>query len=104
MVKFIMQLPSFLRKYFWDSDFVNLDINNNDLYIITRLLEHGDLKATKWLLKNIDIEKIKKVILKSRELSPKTGNFWMIILNLNKTKVQCLKKSYQKMLNSHWRY
>ncbi len=99
-----MRLPAFLKKYFWDTDFGNLDINKNDFYVIARLLEYGDLKATKWLIKNTDREKIREVILKSREISPKTGNFWMLIFNLNKTKVQCLKKSYRKILSSHWHY
>lgn len=99
-----MQLPSFLKKYFWDTDFNSLSIKKHSSYLITRLLEYGDEKALSWMFKNINRKKIETTVIESRELSQKSANFWGLVLNLNKTRIQCLKKSYQKIQSSHWRY
>jgi hypothetical protein len=99
-----MKLPSFLKKYFWNVDFSELDLEENSFFVITRILEYGDIKALCWLFKHINRRQIENVIMKSRELSPKTANFWSLFLNLDKNKILCLKKSYQKMQRSHWAY
>jgi hypothetical protein len=96
------QKLTFLKKYFWETDFKSLDLKKDAVYIISRILEYGDIKAVKWLLKNFDKKLIKKVILTQRGFSPKTSNFWRLFFNLNKNKVLCLKKSYLKRRKSHW--
>jgi len=70
------KLPSFLKKYFWDVDFESINLEEHEYYVIERLLEYGDLKAIKWLLKNFDKEKLKKVLDSSRALSKKTKIFF----------------------------
>jgi len=99
-----MKLPSFLKKYFWNVDFSGLDLEENSFFVTTKILEYGDIKALCWLFKYTDRKQIEEVIMKSRELSPKTANFWSLFLNLDKNKILCLKKSYQKMQRSHWAY
>ncbi len=99
-----MKLPIFLKQYFWEVDFDSLNFKKSEDYIIARILEYGDIPAIRWLLKNADIEKIKEVVLSSRSLSKKTANFWGLFFNLERTRIQCLKKSYQKMQKRHWRY
>jgi len=99
-----MKLPFFLRKYFWDVDFNSLDLGENSFFVINRLLEYGDIKVISWLFKHTKRKQIGEVIKKSRELSPKTLNFWSLFLNLDKKRILCLKKSYQKMQRSHWTY
>jgi len=99
-----MKLPSFLKKYFWNVDFTKLDLEKDSFFVITRILEYGDIKDLCWLFKKVERKQIEEVIIKSRELSPKTANFWGLFLNLNKNKILCLKKSYQKMQRTHWAY
>lgn len=99
-----MKLPSFLKKYFWNVDFSELDLEENSFFVITRILEYGDIKSLCWLFKKVKRKQIEEVIMKSRELSPKTANFWSLFLDLNKNKILCLKKSYQKMQRTHWAY
>ena len=99
-----MILPFFLKKYFWDVDFDCLDLNKNQDFIAVRLLEHGDIRALRWLFKHMGKKEIKQLVLKSRGFSPKTINFWSLIFNLNREKVQCLNKSYQKTQSRHWVY
>jgi len=97
-------MPLFLKKYFWDVDFSGLDFRENPGYITARILEYGDAKAIKWLFGASQKNEIKKVVMKSRQLSSKTANFWSLFLNINRNKIECLKKSYQKMQKSHWPY
>ena len=99
-----MKLPLSFKKYFWNVDFSELNLEENSFFIITRILEYGDIKSLCWLFRHTNRGQIEEVIMKSRELSPKTANFWSLFLNLDKNKILCLKKSYQKMQKSHWIY
>ena len=99
-----MKLPFFLKKYFWNVDFTELNLEKDSFFVINRILEYGDIKDLCWLFKKVERKQIEEVIIKSRELSPKTANFWGLFLNLNKNKILCLKKSYQKMQRTHWAY
>jgi hypothetical protein len=88
--------PRFLRKYFWDVDFLKLDKKIHSQFIIERILEYGDKKAVKWMRRNFKLNEIKKVICSSRNLSLKSANFWQFIFDLNKNDILCLKKSFQE--------
>jgi len=99
-----MKLPLFLKKYFWDVDFKNLDFKKRQDYVISRLLEYGDIKAARWLLQNNAKKEIKKILVKHRGFTPQSIYFWSLFFNIDIKKILCLKKSYQKMQNSHWLY
>lgn len=98
------RIPRFLSKYFWETGQRDLNLKEHESYIAERLLEHGDLKALGWLLKNIKKETIKKILLRERALSPKSANFWAVFWGLPRNKALCLKKPYLKMRKSHWPY
>ncbi len=99
-----MKLPKFLKKYFWDVDFENIDFKKNQDFIIVRILEYGNAKALVWLFKNVSKNKIKEQVLESPSFSGKTINFWALFFNLTKNKIRCLNKPYQKLQKSHWPY
>jgi hypothetical protein len=92
------------KKYFWETDAEKLDLKKDAKYISSRILEHGDIDALKWLLKVFNKKLIKKTILEYRGFSPRTANFWRLFFKLNKNKILCLKRSYQKMQKTHWPY
>lgn len=69
------KLPPFLKKYFWDIDFKKLDSQKNSEYIIVRLLEFGDEKAIRWVIKAFSKKFIKQTVMTSRGFSPKTATF-----------------------------
>jgi hypothetical protein len=96
-------IPGFLKRYFWDVDFLKLDKNKHSYFIIERILEYGDKKALKWLKENFEEKAIKNVLLTSKNLSPKTANFWQLIFGLNKDKILCLKKSFRKKQKLIWK-
>ena len=97
-------IPKSLKKYFWDVDFKNLDKDKYSYFIIERILELGDGKAVKWMENNFSKEKIRKVVYSSRNLSRKSANFWQLIFNLDRNKILCLKKSFQRKQKIAWRY
>ena len=97
-------MPQFLEKYFWDVDFQALNLQKDAYFIIERILEEGDIKAIKWMLRTFPPKTIKKVLQTSRKLSKKSANFWAIIFNLPKNKILCLKKSFQKTHRIAWPY
>lgn len=96
--------PQFLKKYFWDIDFSTFDTKKSQDYVIVRLLEYGDVPATKWLLKTFSKEDIKKVVITKRNLSPQTASFWSLFLGIKEKDVVCLQKPYLKMRQAHWPY
>jgi len=97
-----MKLPNFLKKYFWDVDFLELKKENHSRFIIERILEFGDQKAVKWMMKNFGLEEIKKVLRQSRNLSTKSANFWRFIFNVRRDRILCLKESFQKKQRITW--
>lgn len=97
-------LQKTLSKYFWDVDFNNLDIKKSPFFVIQRILEHGDEKAVRWMLRNFDSVQIKKVLSKTKGFSAKSANYWSLVFNIPKNKILCLNRSYQKMQKSHWPY
>jgi len=94
----------FLKKYFWDVDFSKLEKDKNSRFIIERILELGDIKSIKWMKKNFPEQDIKKIVLSSRRLSPKSANYWGTVFELDKNKILCLKKLFQEKQKIAWRY
>lgn len=74
------KIPESYRKYFWDVNFEELG-EKHLFFIIERIICFGNELSINWLLKNSRITDIKKVIRKSRNLDPKTRNYWKIIVH-----------------------
>jgi hypothetical protein len=74
------KLPKEFQKYFWDVPFGELYLEKNPRFIAERLMNYGDLNSIKWLLSHIDMQFIKTLVETSRNLNPKTKNFWNIML------------------------
>ena len=96
--------PSYLRTLFWDTDLNKLDPQKNWFYVVERLLERGSLKSTRWLIKHYPKSLVTEVLLKSRRLHPKTGNFWADYFSLSKSEVVCLQKSFRERRKMFWPY
>lgn len=97
-------LPQNLKKYFWEVDTDSLEIEGNAEYIISRILEYGDREAVSWLLKNFKPALIKKILRESRFFSRRTANFWRLLFNMDKNKILCLRRFYQKKQGNVWPY
>lgn len=88
------QLPEFLRQYFWDVRFEELEIEKHSFFTIKRVLDRGNTHDIRWLIKTYGKNMLKDVVLKTKDLSRPTGNFWADVLGLDKKQVTCLQKPY----------
>lgn len=73
-------LPEMLKKYFWDCDFKELNMDKYAFFITERILNFGDMTSLKWLIDRTDKAFLKQVVEKSRNLDKKTRNYWKIML------------------------
>ena len=99
-----MKIPTYLSKYFWDVKIGSFNKGENPTFILERILEYGDEKAVKWLTDNFNLKDIKETVCKSRKLSPKSANYWVLILGLDKRRIRCLQKSFIKRRQRFWPY
>ncbi|KKU03137.1 MAG: hypothetical protein UX06_C0045G0003 [Candidatus Giovannonibacteria bacterium GW2011_GWA2_45_21] len=97
-------IPAYIKPYFWEADTKKLDPKKYPEYVISRVLEYGDKKSAGWMIKTFDRNVIRKVIINSHGLSPRSANFWGALFDVSKNKILCLKKSYQKRQKLHWPY
>ena len=91
------RLPAYLKQYFWDVNFKDLDFWHNKTFILKRVLDRDNDKALKWLLKYYTKADIKELLLTTHDLSAKTANFWADILKIDRNKVPCLQKPYSRI-------
>jgi hypothetical protein len=88
------KLPDSFKKFFWDINTDELDVEKYPKFVIERLLEHGDFDAIDWLKQNYQESKIQEVVRTSRRISPKTGNFFALYYNLPKHDLVCMQKHF----------
>ena len=97
-------VPKSLRNFFWDVAVEKLNINKKKDFVISRLLNKGDIKAAKWVEKIYRKEKIKKVLQKSRDFSLINGSFWALIYGLPLSQVKCFQEPYRSLRKKLWPY
>ena len=95
---------SFLSQYFWDIDFKNFSPKKYPEFTLERILETGDIKAIKWAKENFSHQLFKKTIINSRNLSPRSANYWGLIFNIDLKKIKCLKKQSLKTQKAVWNH
>jgi DNA-binding transcriptional regulator YiaG len=81
------KLPPAMQRLFWDTDTHKLDLVRHTDYIITRVLEKGDLEDWNWLRWTYGAERIARVAKENRKLNRQTVHLWQNIL-LTKVKVR----------------
>ena len=91
------KLPIFLKQYFWDVAFEKINPEKSRTFVLKRILDRGNDKALKWMLKHYTKDDIRQLLLTTRDLSAKTANFWADLLNINHKKVPCLQKPYSRI-------
>jgi hypothetical protein len=75
------KLPEQYKKYFWDCDFNEINMEKYQFFITERLLNYGNEQTLKWLLARINKIDLENVVKKSRNLDKKTRNYWTILLS-----------------------
>ena len=82
-------LPTFLERYFWDTDFARLRLPERGFVVIERLLEYGDDAAIHWLKETFSAEAIARVVRESRAISRRTANLWGMFLGIPREEIRC---------------
>jgi len=77
------RLPAYMQRLFWDTDWRRLDVGRHADYIITRILEKGDLEDWNWLRWTYGEARIARATSKSGRLLPETAHLWRDLLLTN---------------------
>lgn len=87
------EIPSSLKKCFWDTKFEELDLEKNKIYIISRLLDKGGYDGLRYLHGTYTYEDFKSVGINSRQLTPKVANFLSNVYHIKKEDMRFYKNS-----------
>ncbi|KKP65341.1 MAG: hypothetical protein UR63_C0057G0004 [Candidatus Roizmanbacteria bacterium GW2011_GWC2_35_12] len=99
-----MKIPKYLHQYFWDVDVEKLDIEKYPYFVVSRLLDKGNIEAVRWVKKNFNYNLVKKTLINHRDFSLKSASFWALIYKVPLTKVKCFQEPYLAMRRTHWPY
>ncbi len=83
------KIPSEIGRLFWDTDLTSLDIWNNRVFIIERILNMGNGASLKWLWQTYNEETIREAVKNSRNLSRKTAGCWQNYFGLERKEMRC---------------
>lgn len=75
-----MNIPKNTKRLFWDTEIKPADTKKYRDFIITRVADKGGIKDIRWLIKTYGKRSIKATVVKSRNVSAKTKNFWQVIV------------------------
>ncbi len=90
---------NFRKTLFWETDLKFLDYKKDADFIISRVLDFGNLKEWKLVKEIYGLKRIKKIAKKHIFFDPKSANFYSLIL-----KISCTKKPFleiPKMFSKH---
>lgn len=71
---------TFRQSLFWDTNPKNINIKKNASYIIERVLDFGRDNEVHWLWNTYDKKLLRKTVIKSRSLRPRTKTLWTLLL------------------------
>jgi hypothetical protein len=83
-------IPKFVAPVLWSYDLKNINPRTDKKRIILNVLNYGSQAATDWLFKYYQKKDIKDCVVNfgaKGELSPKSLNYWTIILKINPKKL-----------------
>lgn len=75
------------RRYFWDKG--PLSPQRDKYIIIERVLEFGSEDEVDIILNYYGIESVKEVVRESRELGPRTINYFALLFGLSRRETKC---------------
>jgi len=90
------KLPRKFYSYFWDVNPRKINLEEKPVFVIKRVLEYGETESVDWLKQIYGLKKIKHALLKTRDLSRKTGLFWAGVLGLEQNDLPCLQIPYHR--------
>ncbi len=83
-------LPKIIQPFLWFSDLKKIDLKKDKTRIILNVLNIGTKPATDWLFDFYGRPEIKKTVISygaKGELSPKSLNYWALLLKVDRNKI-----------------
>ena len=99
-----MKIPKYLHQYFWDVDVEKLDIEKYPYFVVSRLLDKGNIEAVRWVKKNFNYNLVKKTLINHRDFSLKSASFWALIYKIPKEEIKCFQEPYRTVHKTLWPY
>lgn len=95
-------MEGFSPHLFWDTDPERVDIENNRIWLVRRVLEKGLWSDWKLLLKLLGEDKIRSAVQEMRHLEGRAKSFACAVLNLEQSQLRCsIRMSSQ---STPWNY
>jgi len=82
--------PKVIQPFLWFNDLKKIDLEKDKNRVILNVLNFGTKKATDWLFSFYSRSVIKRVVKNyggKGELSPKSLNYWKLILKINNREI-----------------
>ena len=99
-----MKIPPSLHHYFWDVNVKKLDPEKKAYFVISRLLDKGNIEAVRWVRAHYSDDKIKETLENYRDFSLRGASFWALVYKFSLKKVKCFQEPYLTMRKTHWPY
>lgn len=93
-------VPEPVNRLFWDVDPATFDPAAFPHYTIERVLELGDESAVAWLRSLFTPAVLAAVLRSSRRLSPRSANFWALVLRVPRDQVRALGATHSYPLST----
>lgn len=83
----IEKVPRFLKRHFWDVRLSDLSVTHHRDFILARLLEGGDRRALRWVLRSYPRDSILDFLRRrgTALLSERSWHFWTLQLGISST-------------------
>lgn len=91
-----MTLPIDLRPLFWDVEAETFIPTAYPAYVVERVLELGDERATQWLRATFSSDTIIGVLRRSHRLSARSANFWALVFKVPRDEVNVLSEPHAR--------
>ena len=84
LINYFFMLPRLIKPLFWSYKFSKLDVHKHQQTIIKQIMEYGTMPMISWLFKTYKKNDLKKCFKQCRsgDLSPKSKNFWQLVLKI----------------------
>lgn len=95
-------IHSFSDYLFWDVDKDSIDLEANASYVVSRVLELGQLKDWDLLMSRYGLQRIAQIAQNLRTLEPKALSFISTVSSLPKESFRCF--TMRPSTPTHWSF
>lgn len=99
-----MKIPKSLYHYFWDVDVKKLDPEKKPYFVISRLLDKGNIEAVHWIRSNFSKEIVRKTLQNYCDFSLRSASLWGLLYQVPLSQIKCFQEPYRTSRKTLWPY